>query len=342
VNRNISHPGLCQQAPGRWTDPSQQAATRRLCLSCPRLDRYRRETLSEKRTFGMWAGVWIDNDLAAKRHLLQPTPRLRSCAPPRPRRQTHVGPLPVNDLSPTALAMVTARASGHCEILAPACLLDQQLILTRRAQGAATPPDSPASGLAACHKCAELIEQTDPHTALRLHHRPLVGAGDAAAGADVGVDIGATAVGADNGPEPPAGSVSAPPPPPMSLGAGDAITMATVVRGGRTVIDRVIFHTDRGSPTQQRISRNCVARLGVVQSMGRVGSCLDNAALEAFFSTLEHEVLSRHHFHTRAQARAIVVPLSRTSTTSNDGTARRRCPPRPPRETLPPSRTQLK
>jgi Transcription factor WhiB len=167
VNRNISHPDLCQQAPGRWADPSQQAATRQLCLSCPRLDRCRRETLSEKRTFGMWAGVWIDNDLSAKRHLLQPTPRLRSCAPPRRRRQTHVGPLPVNDLSPTALAMVTARDSVHCEILAPACLLDQQLILTRRAQGAAKPPDSPASGLAACHKCAELIEQTDPHTALR-------------------------------------------------------------------------------------------------------------------------------------------------------------------------------
>jgi hypothetical protein len=179
VNRNnISHPGLCQQAPARWADPSQQAATRRLCLSCPRLDRCRRETLSENRTFGMWAGVWIDNDLAAKRHLLQPTPRLRSCAPPRRRRQTRVGRLPVNELSPTAAAMVTARASGHCEILAPACLLDQQLIVTRRAQGAAAPPDSPASGLAACHHCAELIEQTDPHTALRYgyitdHRQPV-------------------------------------------------------------------------------------------------------------------------------------------------------------------------
>ncbi|MGA8251170.1 MAG: integrase core domain-containing protein, partial [Mycobacterium sp.] len=37
------------------------------------------------------------------------------------------------------------------------------------------------------------------------------------------------------------------------------------------------------------------------QSMGRVGSCFDNAAAEAFFSTLEHEVLSRHHFTTKAQ-----------------------------------------
>ncbi len=90
--------------------------------------------------------------------------------------------------------------------------------------------------------------------------------------------------------------------------AGDAIKMATAVRGGRTVIDRVIFHTDRGSTyTAEDFTKLC-HRLGVVQSMGRVGSCFDNAASEAFFSTLEHEVLSRHRFRTRAQARAVVVP----------------------------------
>src|SRR6476660_3040420 len=43
------------------------------------------------------------------------------------------------------------------------------------------------------------------------------------------------------------------------------------------------------------------------QSMGRVGSCFDNAASEAFFSTLEHEVLSRHRFTTKAQAREVVT-----------------------------------
>ena len=41
--------------------------------------------------------------------------------------------------------------------------------------------------------------------------------------------------------------------------------------------------------------------------MGRVGSCFDNAAAEAFFSSLEWEVLSRHEFDTRAQARAVVT-----------------------------------
>jgi hypothetical protein len=45
--------------------------------------------------------------------------------------------------------------------------------------------------------------------------------------------------------------------------------------------------------------------LGVVQSMGRVGSALDNPAAESFFSTLEHELLSRRQFATRAEARAL-------------------------------------
>jgi putative transposase len=41
--------------------------------------------------------------------------------------------------------------------------------------------------------------------------------------------------------------------------------------------------------------------------MGRVGSCFDNAAAEAFFSSLEWEVLSRHHFVDTRQAQAVVL-----------------------------------
>jgi putative transposase len=48
-------------------------------------------------------------------------------------------------------------------------------------------------------------------------------------------------------------------------------------------------------------------RLGVTQSMGRVGSCLDNAASESFHSTLEFELLRKHHFTTHAEARTAVA-----------------------------------
>ena len=41
--------------------------------------------------------------------------------------------------------------------------------------------------------------------------------------------------------------------------------------------------------------------------MGRVGSCFDNAAAEAFFSSLEWEVLSRNDFTTIRHAHAVVI-----------------------------------
>ena len=44
-------------------------------------------------------------------------------------------------------------------------------------------------------------------------------------------------------------------------------------------------------------------RAGISQSMGRVACALDNAVIESFFSTLDHEVLSRQRFKTKDQAR---------------------------------------
>jgi transposase InsO family protein len=84
------------------------------------------------------------------------------------------------------------------------------------------------------------------------------------------------------------------------------IRMAVAARGGD--VRGVIFHTDRGSTYTARDFTKACRDLGVIQSMGRVGSCFDNAAAESFFSTLEHEVLSRHHFIMREEARKVVVP----------------------------------
>lgn len=54
--------------------------------------------------------------------------------------------------------------------------------------------------------------------------------------------------------------------------------------------------------TSRAFTRAC-ARLRIRQYMGRVGCALDDAAAESFFSTLQHERLSRHCYATRAQAR---------------------------------------
>jgi putative transposase len=80
-----------------------------------------------------------------------------------------------------------------------------------------------------------------------------------------------------------------------------SLQMAATTRGGD--VDGVIFHTDRGSEyTAARTAVFCRA-FGIVQSMGRVGSALDNAAAESFNSTLKVEFVHRQHFKTQAEAR---------------------------------------
>ena len=92
-----------------------------------------------------------------------------------------------------------------------------------------------------------------------------------------------------------------------------AIKMAVTARGGRDAIwreneaERVVFHTDRGSTYTANSFTKLCRTMGIRQSMGRVGSCFDNAAAEAFFSSLEWEVLSRHEFKNTGQAQAVVL-----------------------------------
>jgi putative transposase len=84
-----------------------------------------------------------------------------------------------------------------------------------------------------------------------------------------------------------------------------AIHMAVAVRGGD--VAGVIFHTDQGTQYTADAFAEACAALEITQSMGRVGSALDNAVAESFFSTLEHELLSQCRFATRAEARRRVA-----------------------------------
>lgn len=83
-----------------------------------------------------------------------------------------------------------------------------------------------------------------------------------------------------------------------------SLQMAAAVRGGG--VDGVIFHSDRGSEYTAADYAAVCDRLGVIQSMGRVASALDNAAAEAVNSILKTEYVYRHSFATREQARLAV------------------------------------
>ena len=47
--------------------------------------------------------------------------------------------------------------------------------------------------------------------------------------------------------------------------------------------------------------------MSINQSMGRAGSCFDNAAAESWFSTLEWELFRKRHFDTKQVARREVA-----------------------------------
>jgi transposase InsO family protein len=84
-----------------------------------------------------------------------------------------------------------------------------------------------------------------------------------------------------------------------------ALQTAVAVRGG--TVAGVIFHSDRGSTyTADQFTEACAFHR-IEQSMGRTGSCLDNAAAESLFSTLEHELPSRTTFRTKEEARRRVA-----------------------------------
>jgi putative transposase len=76
---------------------------------------------------------------------------------------------------------------------------------------------------------------------------------------------------------------------------------------GSRGITRAIVHSDRGSQFRSRKFTRTLANNGLVGSMGRVGACADNAAMESFFSLLQKNVLDTKRWQTRAELRSAIV-----------------------------------
>ncbi len=80
----------------------------------------------------------------------------------------------------------------------------------------------------------------------------------------------------------------------------DALNMAL---WNRRPAAGIVHHSDRGVQyTSLAYGRRC-QEAGVVPSMGSAGDAYDNAIAEAFFATLETELLMRHRFIDRGTAR---------------------------------------
>ena len=91
--------------------------------------------------------------------------------------------------------------------------------------------------------------------------------------------------------------------------AVNALSNALALRGG---VDTIV-HSDRGSQFRSHAYVRALRDARLRGSMGRVGACADNAAMESFFSLLQKNVLNRQRWVSREQLRlAIVVWIEKT------------------------------
>ena len=68
-----------------------------------------------------------------------------------------------------------------------------------------------------------------------------------------------------------------------------------------------IVHSDRGSQFRSKKFVRTLKNNGLLGSMGRVGACGDNAAMESFFALLQKNVLNTRRWETRDELRLAIV-----------------------------------
>ncbi len=83
----------------------------------------------------------------------------------------------------------------------------------------------------------------------------------------------------------------------------DAIGMAVAHRQPK---DGLIHHSDRGSQYTSMLCGRTLKDAGIVQSMGSVGDPWDNAMMESAIGTVKAELVDRHVFRSKDQARLAV------------------------------------
>jgi putative transposase len=74
-----------------------------------------------------------------------------------------------------------------------------------------------------------------------------------------------------------------------------------------------VVHSDRGSQFRSRKFVTALRDTGLTGSMGRVGACGDNAAMESFFALLQKNVLDRQRWATRQDLRLAIVTWIETT-----------------------------
>ncbi|PZO67245.1 MAG: IS3 family transposase [Kocuria palustris] len=86
-----------------------------------------------------------------------------------------------------------------------------------------------------------------------------------------------------------------------------AVTALRSAVARRETVAGCVVHSDRGSQFRARKFVHELAHHDLVGSMGRVGACADNAAMESFFALLQKNVLDRQRWSSRDELRLAIV-----------------------------------
>ena len=151
----------CRAEPDRWFDRDDRRRALGGCLACPARAWCAREALRSKACWGMWAGVWIDGDHRAAIGYLRDVADTPPA--PLPLRMASRSPNPAVPQHPyahaPAAALITARASGHCEIMLDGCRYTGDTVLSRVTGSAEPDVPTAAHGFLACDPCRSRLQQ---------------------------------------------------------------------------------------------------------------------------------------------------------------------------------------
>lgn len=180
---------VCQTDPERWFDRHNRTYALERCLACPGRSWCAEQAL-DGASYGMWAGIWIDNNLDDVSHYLRAiaqapagsgsgdrdrasadTPTSTPTAPP-PVAATPAetpAPRPATDaVSRTVLAVILARSSGHCEAMTPVCRYTQDTIASRVPGHSGWHAEDATSAYGVCRPCQWALSITEGRLLRRL------------------------------------------------------------------------------------------------------------------------------------------------------------------------------
>jgi hypothetical protein len=169
----------CQRDPDRWFDRRQRGDALAQCLRCAARPWCAHEALRWRASYGMWAGIWIDERHDDAAPYLQAIAAgdaartdQRAAAATTTTRHDSPAPAPLRrpatpQPSRSATAAVLARSSGHCEVFTESCRYTCDRYVSRCLSEAETENPSPAELFAACAQCAELVANLGRQLATR-------------------------------------------------------------------------------------------------------------------------------------------------------------------------------